>query len=159
MRIGRALDDLAQDESRATRQLEQVTRDVEALDPRTHVLARALVHDVRVAQKHQSSDALHELLSAAATWADAQESLHRLRGQLNEKQTECEDLRFQMAQLKGRLGTLNAEAAIEMDAARHRTHKLDTTTQAVLERMGPESERISAHLAGFPQLRAQLARP
>lgn len=159
MRIGRALDDLAQDESRATRQLEQVTRELEALDPRTHVLARALVHDVRVAQKSDSQASLRELLGAAATWADAQESLHRLRAHLSEKQTECEDLRFQMAQLKGRLGTLNAEAAIEMDAARHRTHKLDTTTQAVLERIVPEAERINAHLSAFPQLRAQLARP
>jgi chromosome condensin MukBEF ATPase and DNA-binding subunit MukB len=123
------------------------------------VLARALVHDVRVAQKGGSSASLHELLTAAASWADAQEALHRLRAHALEKQTECEDLRFQMAQLKGRLGTLNAEAAIEMDAARHRTHKLDSATQAVLERIGPEAERINAHLSAFPQLQAELARP
>ncbi len=154
LRIGRALDDLAQDESRATRQLEQVTRDLETLEPRMDVLARALVHDIRKAQKDESNAALRDLLLASSGWAEAQETLLRLRQHRSDKQTECEDLRFQMAQLKGRLGTLNAEAAIEMDAARHRTHKLETTIEGVLERMIPEAERIYAHLSGFPQLRA-----
>lgn len=154
LRIGRALDDLAQDESRATRQLEQVSHDMETLEPRIGVLARGLVHSVRTAQRDEATPALREVLSTAGQWADAQESLQRLRQHQSDKQTECEDLRFQMAQLKGRLGTLNAEAAIEMDAARHRTHKLDTNISAVLERMSPEAERVYAHLAGFPQLRA-----
>jgi len=154
LRIGRALDDLAQDESRAARQLEQVSHEMETLEPRIGVLARGLVHAVRTAQRDEATPALRQVLSTAGQWADAQESLQRLRQHHSDKQTECEDLRFQMAQLKGRLGTLNAEAAIEMDAARHRTHKLDTNISAVLERMSPEAERIYAHLAGFPQLRA-----
>jgi len=71
-------------------------------------------------------------------------------------QVEREDLRFQMAQLKGRLGTINAESTLAKDAVHDETSKLDSEIQSKLDAIIPIAEQIVSHFIQDPSLRPIL---
>lgn len=153
--IGHALDELATDESKVARALAQLRRQLDAAYqamegcaehlcelaggsmrmPETgHLMAASAVQDVK------------ELARRVAIFSKARGEVARIKGHVEQNHNTWEDLSFQMQQLKGRLGTLNASSGADLDAASSRTNELDATLRKRLDELLPASELIATHL-------------
>jgi hypothetical protein len=105
----------------------------------------------------QQAAALEGLVRAAREVASSRGALLQLRAHLKAKQSVLEDLCFQIEQLKGRLGTLNAASTMDKDATHGETSRLEARLQSRLESIIPHAERIMSHFSSYPELRQQLA--
>ena len=70
---------------------------------------------------------------------------------------EREDLRFQIAQLKGRLGILNAEGDDELNALREESDALEHELSRVLDALSRVTEPVARELAAIPSVREAIA--
>jgi hypothetical protein len=70
---------------------------------------------------------------------------------------EREDLRFQIAQLKGRLGILNAEADSELSRLREEAEVFESELTRTLDALARTADPISRTLGEIPSVRDQLA--
>ncbi len=102
------------------------------------------------------------LLSSAGELAerclDAQLRIDELEQRAERLRNELDDLQFQIAQLKGRLGSENAVSRMELDGLREQTEAVDVSVQSELEDLARAVEPLVAHLRSFPELRPQLER-
>jgi serine/threonine-protein kinase len=162
LRIGRALDHLGRDESRVLRETEALGARLEEargrladLEPRLREAWARLpaAPSPEAPVEAAPAERLREAGELARAWGEAHEAAAALARDRARRERERDDLRFQIAQLKGRLGTLNAEGDLDLEPLRERTRRLDAEVQALLDRIASRSEAIVKHFLGFPELR------
>jgi serine/threonine-protein kinase len=162
LRIGKAIDVLGRDESRAVRQIEENNRKLEEARHRLSDLERPLREawaavlagpDLKEDLSADSVQRLRDAGQLASVWVEANGAVVTLIRDASRVERERDDLRFQIAQLKGRLGTLSAEGDIDLDQLRDRVRRVDEAVQSLLDRIASRSEQIVKHLLEFPELR------
>ncbi|HJL17275.1 MAG TPA: protein kinase [Sandaracinaceae bacterium LLY-WYZ-13_1] len=161
LRMGRAIDHLGQDESRALRQLDALSTRLDEARGRLEEIEEPLREawdEVPPAPGDAplEVEAVRRLRDAgqlASVWVEAKDSVLTLARDRERRAQERDDLRFQIAQLKGRLGTLSAEGDLDLDQLRDRSQRLDGEVQALLDRIAAGSEAIVKHFLQFPELR------
>jgi serine/threonine-protein kinase len=164
-RIGQALDTLVADESRVRRHLVELeTRAAEA-KARLDELSRPLlvkwcdlptVPAGRPAVTREVAEALREAGALASAWLELDRASRASARDLLDRQREHEDLVFQVAQLKGRLSSIDAEAETELGPIRERSQQLDAAIGARLEAVVQRAGPVVQHYGQFPELRAEI---
>jgi eukaryotic-like serine/threonine-protein kinase len=162
-RIGRALDELLRDESHTARELDALRTErsraavarAQSVDAACRA-ATAVTGQPMAGVPLEPKEAvrLGELLSAATQLASADKRAHDLDVRFEAGQSRWEDLRFQIAQLKGRLGTLNASAQDDAASSEAAALNLETDIKAQLAELVRGSEVIAIQLR-----QAQVALP
>ncbi len=166
LRVGNALDELARDESRVSRELDtariELTSAMNGMEQSQDELVERveavpnLFGGVRALRDREAA-ALDTLVTAARGLASHRKTVTRLRDLLAAKQSTWEDIQFQIGQLKGRLGTLNATSTMDKDSIHDQTLALESELRLKLESIIPHARRISTHFMSFPELRPLLA--
>jgi len=162
LQIGKAIDVLVRDESRTLRELEDLERERAELEGDTPRVERRLrgawdglplppppdhpLDPHRVAQ-------LREVGELAAEWSAIAGRHRELAARAERLDAARSDLRFQVAQLKGRLGGLSAEGEEDLAALREKTASLDLSVQETLDQIASRFEEIVTHLLKFDDLR------
>jgi eukaryotic-like serine/threonine-protein kinase len=164
-RIGRALDELSRDESALKRQLEDVLRRLDRAGQRAEQSAhefktawdesRAIVGE-GVLESVDAAQAVETAARRATAWRQAQVELAECKSLHESRTAAAEDLRFQVSQLKGRLGALNAEVEHEIGALRERVAEFGAQNATIFEELNEASSAIGAHLTEFPAARRVL---
>ena len=162
LRFGRALDELGSDESRVLGELAELDpafRDsqvrIEALERPVRrgwaTLSRQPDEGARLSPKDVES--LIELGMRAAELRDAAVELEGVARRHIELERERDDLRFQVSQLKGRLGTINAESELEVEHLRGEVTGCDAELRQLAERALEVSRPLYEHLLKYPECR------
>jgi len=163
MRIGKALDELARDETRVLKQIDELAERVSEATARLEEMERPLlrawcevppVPATGARATRELSEILRDAGSLAGAWIELDRSVANLRRDQDERAREHEDLRFQIAQLKGRMGTLNAEAELDLGSLRERASRLDSQVHMHLDEIVRRAEPIAHHFMEFPHLRS-----
>lgn len=164
-RIGRALDELARDESALKRQVEDVQRRHERAGQRAAQGAQEFKlawDEARMLVGEGSLDTLEAAQSVetaarrATAWRQAQLELVECHALLDSRSASAEDLRFQVSQLKGRLGALNAEVEHEIGKLRDRVAEFGGQNAQIFEELHEVASEIGSHLGEFPAARKVL---
>jgi serine/threonine-protein kinase len=164
--IGHALDQLAQDESRIARQCEEIESQIApaeaGLDAAIHaLLARGATELPRMQVGYVLTTPDVAMMKDLARWGGelelARMRVADLRSRLDRKRAEGRDVRYQMAQLKQKLDTLNAASTLDKEVWTEEVNRLSATIHARLEAIPPVAERISRHLSQYPALRERLS--
>ncbi len=164
MRIGHALDQLASDATRTGREL---------------AMAREKLDEAR-ARIAQIGDALTEAWSAIPAWSqgaeldapvlealaeagalarirlDAERTIDEESARAQTLEREHTDLRFQMDQLKGRLGGLSAASEVDLEDLRAEARNLDRRLQDRLDEIVQRASPVVKHFMGFSHLRDEV---
>jgi len=164
MRIGHALDQLADDATRVGRQLAS---------------SREKLDEAR-ARLAQVGDALTEAWSAIPAWTtgadpdrkvvqaladagalatirlEAERTIEAESGRVQTLEREHTDLRFQMDQLKGRLGGLSAMSEIDLEDLRAEARNLDRRLQDRLDEIVRRASPVVKHFMGFSHLKDEV---
>jgi serine/threonine-protein kinase len=90
---------------------------------------------------------VHGLLGLVQRWASAQRELQELESQRDRLQSEHDDLRFQVAALKGRLGADHAAAIAESEQQSTQQSPLDSELRAKIYGLRLDADRVDEHLA------------
>jgi chromosome segregation ATPase len=166
-RIGRALDELAKDDSRLTRQIEGLA---EALRSAEERLDRAMSRVIEVAAEPLHLHSGHsltaselvivqKLVEGAKRLASERQTAMSSRTELEARRREQHDLRFQIAELKEQLQAMQGSATVDQQLAHDEVTRISAQIQAKLEAMAPYSNRITHHFSQFPELRNRLSDP
>jgi eukaryotic-like serine/threonine-protein kinase len=102
---------------------------------------------------HELAVELSDAGMHAATWLEAEAQVRALSAEIATKERERDDVRFQLSQLKGRLGSLTAEQDMELGTLRDRTAELDRKTTELREEISQRAGVLTEHFSGFPHLR------
>lgn len=154
-RIGRALGELAEDESKAARRLEGLRHTLDDCYTRAEASADQLCETgeggLRMPQAGHLMAGDHvreirELVARVRGFAERRREVSRIKAEVEAEHNAWEDLCFQMQQLKGRLGTLNASSGAELDAASTRANRIDAAMRERLDALLPEAERVAGAL-------------
>jgi serine/threonine-protein kinase len=164
-RIGRALDELSRDESALKRQIEDVQRRLERATQRAAQgaqefklawdEARTLVGDGALKQL-EAAQSVETAARRATAWRQAQLEVVECRALLESRTASAEDLRFQVSQLKGRLGALNAEVEHEIGKLRELVTEIGGQNATIFEELHEVASEIGGHLSEFPSARRVL---
>jgi serine/threonine-protein kinase len=155
LRVGRALDELASDESKLARALEAEEHDYAAAQDSVHgatqaLLARPAIGPIALRRGQALSDddalLLQGLGMVIETLREAQTRALKLKRVLEKKRIALEDLRFQIEQLKGRFATLNAETSVTQGHAQERVLNADAQLRSELDRLVAEAERVAIYV-------------
>jgi eukaryotic-like serine/threonine-protein kinase len=166
LRVGHAADELGQDESRVARRMAEAQAGIEAVRARLAEHAEPLnaglreltsVRSARVEVTRPLAERLRQLGGSAAIWLETEAQLAALHQRVTSAEREREDLRFQIAQLKGRLGILNAEADNELNVLREQAEALEEQLSRVLDHLARTAEPVSRTLGEIPGLREALS--
>ncbi len=166
IRVGNALDVLTRDESKLQRDIESLGIELERLQSDVRRILDEVIDSSKsvptgittgISLTETEVASLNQLVQKTRAMAESKEAIQRTNLQLSKKQNELDDLRFQIAQLKGRLGTTNAESLLDKDAIQHETQKIDSTLQTRIESIMPEAERILLHFMEDPEYRHLVA--
>jgi len=161
LRLGRAVDELVRDESRAVGAIEELYRELAGLR-QLHVEAETTMARSLVALRDPASGptmsrslalTLRDAGQAAQSWLDADARLATIQVEIRRRERERDDLHFQVDQLKGRLGSGSAEQDHELTTLRDTTQRLDRERAALLDLTAQRASLISQHLSSFPELR------
>jgi serine/threonine-protein kinase len=165
LRIGMALDELGRDESRVLRLMAETEPRLEEARARLEELEKPLLRawgsiepmptENPVATR-EVVEALREAGQLASIWIEAERVVATHEREMAERKRECEDLQFQIAQLKGRLGTVNAESDIDLGSLRDQTSKLDSEIRRHVDALVAEAEPVYRYLNGFPFIRERM---
>jgi serine/threonine protein kinase len=165
LRVGHAVDELGQDESRVARRiteareaLAQARENVEELSRPILTAWRDLppVRGVSLSLTRPVAELFRNLGGQAALWLEAEAQAASLEQRALAAEREREDLRFQIAQLKGRLGILNAEAEGELGSLREQADSFEGELSRVLDGLHRASEPIVHALSAVPTVRDVL---
>jgi serine/threonine-protein kinase len=164
LRIGRALDELVSDESRAARALREFEARSESSRSRLAEHGRPLLAawDALRASTDggmtlERASALREAGALASGWIEMARADHAVARELAERKREREDLGFQVAQLKGRLGAIQAEAEHELGELRAASARLDAAFTQGGEAITHKAAPVAQHFTRWPALRAALS--
>ncbi len=105
---------------------------------------------------HELAVALSDAGLHAAAWLEAEAQVRSLSAELGTRERERDDVRFQLSQLKGRLGSLTAEQDLELNALRDHTADLDRRANELREEISQRAGVLTEHFASFPALRDAL---
>jgi chromosome segregation ATPase len=105
----------------------------------------------------QVAEMLRQLGGTAALWLETEQKLSALQARVVGAEREREDLRFQIAQLKGRLGILNAEGDSDLNVLREQAEQLQSELSRVLDNLARTADPVSRILGENPNLREALA--
>jgi serine/threonine protein kinase len=160
LRLGRAIDELGRDESRTLRRLEEL--EVESAEIATGlaeaaaVLGRAFASlraaDAAAAITAEIARGLRDAGDLAQRWIERDARERSLRREIQDREQERDDLRFQISQLKGRLATAGAEQDLEITSIRERAAKLGAEREAVVDDLHGRAMAILRHFGEFPAL-------
>ena len=162
LRIGRALDELASDESKLSRSYEA---EKEALasaqaaerDLMNALLARPSIGHIALKRGAVLSDEDALLLQGLSMILEKVRPIYvhakKLEREHTAKQASLEDVRFQIEQLKGRLASLNASSSVDQTEAQERVHTAEIKLRGEMERLVGFAEQVALYL------RSQPARP
>lgn len=162
LRIGRALDELGQDEAKAQRQMAEIRERYEQARGRLDELERpmlkawAAVPPVPASGPELDREIVESLRDAgqlAAIWIEAERSVTMLQRDMIDRERAIEDLRFQIGQLKGRFGTINAEDDVDTGGLRDEAARVDSQLRKLVDDVMRGAEPIYRYFMGFPQLR------
>ena len=162
LRVGNAIDVLGRDESRALRAIDELSKKRAAALDRLGELEAPLreawgwLPPAPPPKGDLDPDAVTRLRDAgklASVWVEAQDAVGVLTRDIARRERDRDDLRFQIAQLKGRLGTLNAEGDIDLDALRDKTRRVDEEVQRLLDDIAARSGELVTHFMSFEALR------
>lgn len=165
LRLGRAIDVLGQDESRVERELDALARRLSAAWNRVRSVEATLREGWAVAPSAPDADlpidegeveALVRLGQRAEAWSEAKAALVTVTVEARDQEQAREDLRFQIAQLKGRLGSLNEEGELERSRLSRETREIDQVVQDLMDRAADLAGQITDHLSGFESVRPAL---
>ena len=165
LRVGHAADELGHDESRVTRRIQEIHASMEAVEQQLVAAAAPIEEGVpKLARgpftmSRACAERLRQLGGLAAIWLETEAHLEALTGRMAAAEREREDLRFQISQLKGRLGILNAEADSELSDLREEAEALERELARVLDAIGRTADPISRTLGEIPGIRDQLTLP
>ena len=166
LRVGHAADELGHDESRVTRRMLEAQAAMEGVRARLDELDGPLADGIHELARLRASsplvtrptaELLRHLGGRAAIWLETEAQLATLTARALGAEREREDLRFQVAQLKGRLGILNAEADSELNALREQADGLEHALSRVLDALSRVAEPIAQRLAMIPGMRDVIA--
>ena len=165
LRIGRALDELGHDESRVSRMLAEIRPKFEEAKTRLEELEKPLLRawaaipTMPVERPRPTPEIVETLREAghlAAIWIEAERAFTARQRDLAEREREREDLKFQVAQLKGRLGTLNAESDLDMGDVRNEVTRLDSDLRELIDYLMREITPIYNHFMNIPSVRDRV---
>jgi serine/threonine-protein kinase len=167
LRVGRAVDELGQDESRVTRRIAEYELAVREAEARLGELEAPMVEawcaipPVRgehVPLSRALAEHFKQLGGAASLWLDAEAQLSLQRSRLTAAEREREDLRFQVAQLKGRLGIVNADGETELSSLREQAEGLEAELSRTIDGLAAVVEPLARALIEVPGLSDALTR-
>lgn len=164
-RIGRALDELSRDQSALKRQIEDLCRRLERATQRAKQVAqefklawdqaRMLVGD-GILERLEAAQSVETAARRATAWRQAQHEVLECGALLDSRKASAEDLRFQVSQLKGRLGALNAEFEHEIEKLRESVAEMGGQLATIFEELHEVASEIGGHLSEFPSARRVL---
>lgn len=161
LRLGRAIDELVRDESRAVGALDELHRELVGLR-QVHMEAETQLTRGVAALRDPSmgstvsralASSVSEAGQAASRWLEADARLTTIEQEIRKRSREREDLHFQVDQLKGRLGSGSAEQDHELTGLREATALLDRDRAALLDLTAQRAQIITQHLSQFTELR------
>ena len=155
LRIGRALDELAADESKLARAYDAEIGTVnQAQAAAAHaidsLLARPSIAGIAAKRGQTLSDEDAVLLQGLSLILESVRETHgRARKWMREHETRraaLEDVRFQIQQLKDRLSGLNASTSASQSEVQERAQTAEIQLRTELEKMVEQAERVALHL-------------
>ncbi|MFW6197849.1 MAG: protein kinase domain-containing protein, partial [Myxococcota bacterium] len=162
LRIGRALDELARDEGQVALRIAE--SEAPLLEARRTL--KELEEAIRERWKELPGppadesplpdDAARTLVALGALarrWEETGATVRRLEQALEPWIRQRDDLRFQIAQLKGRMASIGADKGVDLESAKNEADELDRRVQGELENVLRDAEPVMKHLMGFPELR------
>jgi chromosome segregation ATPase len=166
-RIGRALDELAKDDSRLMRAIDTLSATLRGSEER---LDRTMCRVIEVAAEPlqlKGARALSaveqvvvsKLVEGTRRLASDRERMLQARSELEARRTEQNDLRFQIAELKEQLQAIHGSATVDQQLVHDEVTRLSTQIQAKLDAIAPYSSRVSTYFSQFPELRKRLSVP
>ncbi len=161
LRLGRAVDELGRDESRANGDVDEYYRELSALR-QNHVTLEANVARMILQLRAPTAGATVSLTmaqlmvdsgKAAAAWMEAEKRLVTIHEDVRRRERERDDLRFQVSQLKGRLASMSVEQDMQVAKLRENSARLGRERQVLLDETAHRGAQVTQHLQSFPQLR------
>jgi serine/threonine-protein kinase len=155
LRIGRALDELASDESKLVRAHGAELAELTAVETKANhalqsVLARPAIGRVALTRGERLSDddalLLQGLGLAIENLREAQARVDKLRRDHQAQRAQLEDIRFQIDQLKSRLASMNAVSNTTQTAVQERAQSAESRLRDEMERLVSEAERVTLYL-------------
>ena len=165
MRIGSALDALGRDEARLSERVREACDRLAACSREVQALAEQVVERwAQLGPPPQRAEELerkrvgrvHQLAEAAERWLREERALRALRAEVATLEGQHEDLRFQIAQLRGRMALLGAEDDFEREEGQERSP--EARLDELYERAAMQAEPIVRYFLGVPALRDEVLR-
>jgi len=98
-----------------------------------------------------------ELLHSASRVRESRQRIAQIGKTMQEMTAQREDLRFQMGQLKGRLGSINATSSREAQDSHVETGRLDGQMRQYLDQILEHAELLATHVRERSPASAQAA--
>jgi serine/threonine-protein kinase len=158
LQIGRAIDELGADESRTLRRIEELHGALaecrRSLAEREAHLSLAIeaLRSLDPAVTVETARKLAEAGTVARAWLDLDANIQRVLEEIEARERECDDLRFQIAQLRGRLAAIAAEEEFALGKIRERAAALAREREAQVGDLQVRANGILDHLAGFAEV-------
>lgn len=164
MRIGHAIDQLAADATRIGRELGRARETLDEARARIAQIGDALTEAWAAIPPWSQGAALEgsvlSALSDAGALAkirlDAERTVEEESVRIRRLEGEHTDLRFQMDQLKGRLGGLSAASEVDLEDLRSEARHLDRRLQDRLDAIVQKASPVVKHFMGFAHLRDEV---
>lgn len=162
LRLGRAVDELGNDESRTAGLIQDLGVALREARDRAAELEGRLLTQLGSLEKAPAltRDLAQEVADAGALssrWLEADGAISDLTTRMANLEQEHDDLRFQLAQLKGRLGTLSAEGDLEIRAAQQQSVAVERDLDKLLEDIHTRAVALVRYYSEFPELKAEVA--
>ena len=167
LQIGRALDALGSDEARAAQLIDkhavalgQARMQLDQAVASYRELRAELSATLGDLPERNPTDTQLTVLARsgqnAATQLHAKQAIDTNMRALAKARAEHEDIRFQMAQLKGRMGSFTAGAEVDISPAREELAALERELREHLDQVVGDAEPVVRHLMSFPHLRDRI---
>ncbi|HET8939248.1 MAG TPA: protein kinase [Polyangiales bacterium] len=160
LRIGRALDELASDESKLARGYESEKEAVarakaEERDVMNALLARPSIGHIALKRGAVLNDEDALLLQGLSMVLDKVRTSYvhaqKIEREHTAKRASLEDVRFQIEQLKGRLAGLNASSSVNQTEVQERVQTAEIKLRGEMERMVGHAEQVALYLRSRAQ--------
>jgi serine/threonine-protein kinase len=157
LRIGRALDELASDESKLARAHEADLAQVNEADEHvTQNVSALLARPAITAIAHSRGQPLSEadavniqgLAMIIDKLRDTVTHARKYRQIRDQRHAALDDVRFQIEQLKGRMAGLNAATSAAQSEVEERVQDAESQLRGQMERLVVEAERVALYLRG-----------
>lgn len=160
LRIGRALDELASDESKLSRSYEAEEETLQQAktterDSITALLARPAIGAIALKRGEALGDEDALLIQGLSMIVERLRTHHvkarKLERQHQAKRAALEDVRFQIEQLKGRLASLNATSSASQNEAQEHVQTVEIKLRGEMEQLVVHAEHVALYLREHEQ--------